>query len=118
MRGVSKVTQEKLVRVGIEKVVDLKYLDDCNETMESISNETNTSGKGFTMSVLHKFVNLARTAHRGNPPQTVDYHQALNPYKSLYGEQWEEKIRGLTKEQDMKTAQPAMHLNSMCLTST
>eukprot|EP00957_Ditylum_brightwellii_P090584 6898967-Ditylum_brightwellii.AAC.1 len=61
--------------------------------MASINKETNVSGKGFTISALHKLVNLACNDHEGDPPQTVDHYWALNPYKSLYGEQWEERIR-------------------------
>eukprot|EP00957_Ditylum_brightwellii_P076991 5851638-Ditylum_brightwellii.AAC.1 len=49
MRGVSKVTREKFVRVGIETVADLKYLDEHDETMKAISKETrNAIGKGLT----------------------------------------------------------------------
>eukprot|EP00957_Ditylum_brightwellii_P129963 9912501-Ditylum_brightwellii.AAC.1 len=93
MRNVRKITRKKLVRVGIEKVAGLKYLDNDNKTMVSISNKTNVLGKGLTVSVSCKFVCVAHDAHEDNPPQTVDYHQALNLYKILYGEQWEEKIR-------------------------
>eukprot|EP00957_Ditylum_brightwellii_P207502 15353264-Ditylum_brightwellii.AAC.1 len=93
MRGVSKVTRKKLVRVGIETVVDLKYLDEHNETMKIISKETRkVTGKGPTVSALCNLVNFACNDHEGNPPQTVDHRQALNPYESLYGEQCEEKI--------------------------
>eukprot|EP00957_Ditylum_brightwellii_P039959 3024938-Ditylum_brightwellii.AAC.1 len=93
MRGVSKVTRDKLVRVEIETVVDLKYLDGHDETMGEISKETRkATGKGLTMSALCNLVNFACTAHEGDPPQTVDHHQALNPFESLYGEQWEKKI--------------------------
>eukprot|EP00957_Ditylum_brightwellii_P118729 9055629-Ditylum_brightwellii.AAC.1 len=61
--------------------------------MEAISKDTrNATGKGFTVSALCNLVNFARNAHEGNPPQTVDHHQALNPYESMYGEQWEEEI--------------------------
>eukprot|EP00957_Ditylum_brightwellii_P018459 1388508-Ditylum_brightwellii.AAC.1 len=37
MKGVSKKTKEKLVRVGIKMVMDLKYLDDSEETMHAVS---------------------------------------------------------------------------------
>eukprot|EP00957_Ditylum_brightwellii_P000949 76067-Ditylum_brightwellii.AAC.1 len=68
MRGVSKVSREKFVRVGVEKEVSLKYLDGHNKTMESINNATNVSRKGLTVSVLQKLVNLICDAHEGNPP--------------------------------------------------
>eukprot|EP00957_Ditylum_brightwellii_P032787 2486174-Ditylum_brightwellii.AAC.1 len=61
--------------------------------MEAISKETrNATGKGLTVSTLNNLVNFAPNPYEGNPPQTVDHHQALNPYESLYREQWEEKI--------------------------
>eukprot|EP00957_Ditylum_brightwellii_P104826 7990036-Ditylum_brightwellii.AAC.1 len=61
--------------------------------MEAISKETrNSTGKGLTVSALHNLVNFACNVHEGNTPEFVDHHQALNPYESLYGEQWEEKI--------------------------
>eukprot|EP00957_Ditylum_brightwellii_P051648 3916573-Ditylum_brightwellii.AAC.1 len=91
MRGLSKVTRDKLVRVGIKTVVDLKYLD--NVTMETISKETrNNTGKGLTVSALRNPLSFAHNAHEGDPPQTVDHCQALNSYESLYVEQWKEKI--------------------------
>ena len=61
--------------------------------MESISKETrNATGKGLTVPALRNLVNFARNAHEGDPPEFVDHRQALNPYESLYGEQWGEKI--------------------------
>eukprot|EP00957_Ditylum_brightwellii_P024528 1851801-Ditylum_brightwellii.AAC.1 len=40
MRGVSKVTRDKLVRAGIKTVADLKYLDGHIDIMEAIRKET------------------------------------------------------------------------------
>eukprot|EP00957_Ditylum_brightwellii_P041251 3123104-Ditylum_brightwellii.AAC.1 len=82
MRGVSKVTRDKLVRAGMKTVVDLKYLDENNDTMEVISKETrNATGKGLTVPELRNLVNFARNAHEGDPPEFVDHRQALNPYE-------------------------------------
>eukprot|EP00957_Ditylum_brightwellii_P040039 3030224-Ditylum_brightwellii.AAC.1 len=61
--------------------------------MVAISKETgNATGKGLTVPAWCNLVNFSRNAHEGDPPEFVDHHQALNPYESLYGEQWEEKI--------------------------
>eukprot|EP00957_Ditylum_brightwellii_P026388 1995995-Ditylum_brightwellii.AAC.1 len=69
-----------MVRVGIKIVADLKYLNEHDDTMEAISKETrNTTGKGLTVSALRNLVNFARNAHEGDPHQTVDHCQALNP---------------------------------------
>eukprot|EP00957_Ditylum_brightwellii_P108746 8295806-Ditylum_brightwellii.AAC.1 len=35
MKGVIKKTKQKLVRAGIKTVTDLKYLDNCEETMHA-----------------------------------------------------------------------------------
>eukprot|EP00957_Ditylum_brightwellii_P047589 3615213-Ditylum_brightwellii.AAC.1 len=82
MRGVSRVTGDKLVRAGIKTVADLKYLDEYNETMEAISKETkNATGKGLTVPTLRNLVNFAHNAHEGNTTEFVDHRQALNPYE-------------------------------------
>eukprot|EP00957_Ditylum_brightwellii_P149465 11382258-Ditylum_brightwellii.AAC.1 len=82
MRGVSKVTRDKLVRAGIKTVADLKYLDEHDDTMEAISKETrNATGKGLIVPALRNLVNFARNAHECDPPEFVDHHQALNPYE-------------------------------------
>eukprot|EP00957_Ditylum_brightwellii_P124278 9473362-Ditylum_brightwellii.AAC.1 len=66
-------------------VMDLKDLDDSKETMHAVSEASKIDGKGLTVNVVRKLVDLSRDAKDGHARQTINHPQALNPYKSLYG---------------------------------
>eukprot|EP00957_Ditylum_brightwellii_P183186 13953350-Ditylum_brightwellii.AAC.1 len=60
--------------------------------MHTVSEASKIDGKGLTINGVRKLVNLSRDAKDGHAPQTIDHHQALNPYESLYGSEWKKKV--------------------------
>eukprot|EP00957_Ditylum_brightwellii_P089407 6807633-Ditylum_brightwellii.AAC.1 len=73
-------------------VMDLKYLDNHEETMHAVNEASKIDRKGLTVNAVRKLVNLSRDAKDGHAPQTTNHCQALNPYESLYGSEWKKKV--------------------------
>ena len=93
LKGVSHKKVEMLEQAGIKLVKDLKYLDDTEETMSGICNESKVNGNnGLTVRFLRNIVTLSRNAHEGYSPGRFDHRKSENPYKSKYGNTWADKI--------------------------
>ena len=93
LKGVSHKKMEMLEQAGIKLVKDLKYLDDTEETMLGICNETKVNGNnGLTVRFIQNIVNLSRNAHEGYSPGKKDHQKSENPYKNRYDNAWKEKI--------------------------
>eukprot|EP00957_Ditylum_brightwellii_P192030 14618767-Ditylum_brightwellii.AAC.1 len=99
MKGVSKKTKEKLARAGITLVKDIKYLGNSDDTIAEICRETHDKKEknGLTFLFFCELLQQARDASDDPPPVTTDHHLASNPYKSMYGERWEEEIKKMAR---------------------
>eukprot|EP00957_Ditylum_brightwellii_P121297 9250612-Ditylum_brightwellii.AAC.1 len=60
--------------------------------MHAVSEASKIDGKGLTVNAMRKLVDLSSDAKDGHAPQTINHHQALNPYESLYGSIWKKKV--------------------------
>eukprot|EP00957_Ditylum_brightwellii_P176444 13436192-Ditylum_brightwellii.AAC.1 len=60
--------------------------------MHAVSEASKIDGKGLTVNVVRKLVDLSRDAKDDHAPQTINHCQALNPYEILYGSEWKKKV--------------------------
>ena len=86
IKGIGKNASSILATVGILKVKDLKKMQD--EEIKRISKDT----KGLGFKSLTWFVAQSRDSLPGCCPPTEDYTTHPNPYRSLFKDDWENKV--------------------------
>jgi hypothetical protein len=88
--GIGLKTQERLEAHGISTVQALSALSD-----DSIKLLVQNPEMKMSKNVLQKFCEYSKKSQGVNQPDDliVDHRQAENPYLSLYGEEWEQKLK-------------------------
>ena len=87
IKGIGKSTRQLLSRMGIKTVRQFARL-------RSSRIQQLTMKRGVTVGKVHSWIEKAKGAHTGvYQVKVVDHRRSPNPYKSRYGDAWEEYIR-------------------------
>ena len=87
IKGIGKSTQKLLSRMVIKTVRHFARIRSTRITQL-------TKKRGVTIAKVNKWIEEADSAHDGvYQPHVVDHRKSSNPYKSRYGDVWEDNIR-------------------------
>ena len=85
--GIGQSTEKLLARMGIKTVRQFARL-------RSSRIQRLTKQRGVTVAKVHRWIEQADSAHDGAYQlKVVDHRKVANPYKSRYGDAWQEHIR-------------------------
>ena len=91
LKNCGKEKTKMLVNAGITQVCELASLGSTKE-IKQISKETH-----LPTSIIRRFHKQAVASHHGSAPGEINYLTTPNPYKSRYGEDWEAKIKDVSR---------------------